>query len=103
MKKILAVAVVVLTLISFTTMGIAKEAVKKAEVVKGEIVSIDTVKNEVVVKDAKANTEKTIVVEPKEIATLKKGEHVKAILKEGTNTVEKIKVYPAKKKAEKPS
>jgi predicted dinucleotide-binding enzyme len=97
MKKILAVAVVVLTLISFTTMGIAKEAVKKAEVVKGEIVSIDTAKNEVVVKDAKANAEKTIVVDPKEITNLKKGEKVKAILKEGTNTAEKIKVYPTKK------
>ena len=97
MKKVLTVAVVLLTLIGFTTLGIAKEAAKKPEVVKGEIVSIDTAKNEVVIKNAKANTEKTVVVDPKEIATLKKGDHVKAILKEGTNTAEKIKVYPTKK------
>jgi predicted dinucleotide-binding enzyme len=97
MKKILAIAVLVLTLISFTTMGIAKEAVKKAEVVKGEIVSIDTAKNEVVVKDAKTNAERAVVVDPKEIAQLKKGDKVKAILKEGTNAAEKIKVYPIKK------
>jgi hypothetical protein len=101
MKKILSVAVVVLTLISFATVGIAKEAAKKATVLKGEIVSIDAAKNEVVIKDMKANTEKTVVVDPKEISMLKKGEHVKAILKEGTNSVEKIKVYPAKKKSEK--
>jgi hypothetical protein len=97
MRKILAVAVAVLTLISFSTLGIAKEAAKKPEVVKGEVVSIDTAKNEVVIKDTKANVEKTIVVDPKEITNLKTGEKVKAILKEGTNTAEKIKVYPIKK------
>ena len=99
MKKFLVVAVALIALIGFTTTGFAKEAAKaKAEVVKGEIVSIDTAKNEVVIKDEKTNTDKTIVVDPKEIATLKQGEQVKAILKTGTNTAEKIKVIPAKKK-----
>jgi hypothetical protein len=99
MKKALALAIAVLTLISFSTFVVAAEKVAKhkAEVVKGEIVSIDTAKNEVVIKDAKTKTDKTIMVDPKEIANLKQGETVKAILKEGTNTAEKIKVMPAKK------
>ncbi len=101
MKKFFVVAVALIALIGFTTAGFAKEAAKakaKAEVVKGEIVSIDTAKNEVVIKDKMTNADKTIVVDPKEIATLKQGEQVKAILKTGTNTAEKIKVIPAKKK-----
>lgn len=101
MKKFIAVMVAVVTVMTFTMVGFAKEAVKKETVVKGEIVSINTATNEVVIKDTKTNTEKTIMVSPKEIATLKKGEQVKAFLKEGTNTAEKIKVYPAKKKSEK--
>lgn len=93
--------VALVVVMTFTMVGIAKEAVKKAEIVKGEIVSIDTAKNEIVIKDAKTDTEKAVMVSPKEIATLKKGDQVKAFLKEGTNTVEKIRVYPAKKKSEK--
>ncbi len=102
MKKALALVVAVLALISFSTFVIAAEKATKpkAAVVKGEIVSIDTAKNEVVVKDAKTKTDKTIMVDPKEIANLKQGETVKAILKEGTNTAEKIKVVPAKKTKE---
>ena len=100
MKQLLTVAVAVLALISFTTLSLAAEASKvKKEVVKGEVISIDTAKNEVVIKDKKTNADKTVVVDPKEIANIKKGEKVKAILKEGTNTAEKIKVYPAKKES----
>ena len=54
---------------------------------------------EVVIKEKTTSAEKKVVVDPKEIATLKQGDKVKVILKEGTNTAEKIKVYAAKKKA----
>lgn len=107
MKKLMMVLVAGLVMISFSAVGFAAEEAKapapkaKAEVVKGEIVSIDAAKNEVVIKEKKTNAEKKVVVDPKEIATLKQGDKVKVILKEGTNTAEKIKVYAAKKKAAK--
>ncbi|MCX5902131.1 MAG: hypothetical protein NTV89_01390 [Proteobacteria bacterium] len=107
MKKLMMVLVAGLVMISFSAVGFAAEEAKtqapkaKAEVVKGEIVSIDAAKNEIVIKEKKTNAEKKIVVDPKEISTLKQGEMVKVILKAGTNTAEKIKVMPAKKKAAK--
>ena len=107
MKKILMVLVAGLVMISFSVVGFAAEGAKapapkaKAEVIKGEIVSIDAAKNEVVIKEKKTNAEKKVVVDPKEISTLKQGDMVKVILNEGTNTAKKIKVMPAKKKAAK--
>jgi len=107
MKKLMMVLVAGLVMISFSAVGFAAEEAKtqapkaKAEVVKGEIVSIDAAKNEIVIKEKKTNAEKKVVVDPKEISTLKQGEMVKVILKAGTNTAEKIKVMPAKKKAAK--
>ena len=101
MKK----AIVVLFVAAFLTAPVAmsfaqgsdtaKKTVSSADVVKGEIVSIDTAKNEIVVKDstpAKDGTfaEKTIVVDAKDIGSLKVGEKIKATLKAGTNIAEKI-------------
>jgi hypothetical protein len=101
MKKIVTLAAMVLTLICFMTLAIAEEAVKaKPVVIKGEVVSIDTAKSEAVIKNRKTDTEKTVVVDPQELSTLKQGEKVKVILKEGTNTAEKIKIYSAKKEVE---
>jgi hypothetical protein len=103
MKKLLMVLVAGLVMISFSAVGFAAEEATaqapkvKAEVVKGEIVSLDAAKNEITIKEKKTNAEKKVVVDPKEISTLKQGDKVKVILKEGTNTAEKIKVY--KKKA----
>jgi uncharacterized protein YgiM (DUF1202 family) len=103
MKKLLMVLVAGLVMISFSAAGFAAEEATaqapkvKAEVVKGEIVSIDAAKNEITIKEKKTNAEKKVAVDPKEISTLKQGDKVKVILKEGTNTAEKIKVY--KKKA----
>ncbi|HTZ11018.1 MAG TPA: hypothetical protein VMD04_01375 [Candidatus Margulisiibacteriota bacterium] len=69
----------------------AKKSGMSAEVVRGKIISIDTAKNEIVVKENKTGTEKTIAVDPKVISSLKAGEEVKARLKEGTNSAESIK------------
>jgi predicted dinucleotide-binding enzyme len=107
MKKILALIVAGLVMISFSAVGFAAEEAKapaqkvKAEVVKGEIVAIDAAKNEVTIKERKTGAEKKVVVDPREISTLKQGDRVKVILKEGTSTAEKIKVYAARKKAAK--
>jgi len=69
----------------------SKKPVASSEVVRGKIISIDTVKNEIVVKENKTGTEKTIAVDPKVISTLKIEENVKVTLKSGTNVAEKIK------------
>jgi len=67
------------------------------EVVSGPIVSIDVVKKEIVVKDAKTGVEKTITVTKSRLRTLKVGETVEVILKAGSNTAEKVKKLPSKK------
>jgi len=105
MKKLMTLLIAGLVMISFSAAGFAAEEAKtqapkaKAEVVKGEIVSIDAAKNEITIKEKKTNAEKKVVVDPKEISALKQGEMVKVILKAGTNTAEKIKALPARKKA----
>ena len=102
MKKLLMVLVAGLVMISFSAVGFAAEEATsqapkaKAEVVKGEIVTIDAAKNEITIKEKKTSAEKKVAVDPKEISTLKQGDKVKVILKEGTNTAEKIKVYKKK-------
>jgi len=115
MKKVISM-IAVLALVCFTTMVFAADAAKpaaaapavkaepvkadaakaaapKAEVVKGKIESIDTVKNEIVVKG------KTIGVKAEEIAKLKKGENVKVTLAAGTMNADKVVVVKAKKAA----
>jgi hypothetical protein len=121
MKKVISL-IAVLALVCFTTMVFAADAAKpaaapaaaapavkaepvkadaakaaapKAEVVKGKIESIDTAKNEIVVKG------KTIVVKAEEIAKLKKGEMVKVTLAAGTMNADKVDVVKAKKAAKK--
>jgi hypothetical protein len=107
MRKLLTLVIAGLVMISFSfsAAGFAAEEAKtqapraKADVVKGEIISIDAAKNEIVIKEKKTSAEKKIVVDPKEITALKQGEMVKVILKTGTNTAEKIKALPVRKKA----
>jgi len=117
MKKVISL-IAVLALVCFTTMVFAADAAKptaaapavkaepvkadaakaaapKAEVVKGKIESIDTVKNEIVVKG------KTIIVKAEEIAKLKKGENVKVTLAAGTMNADKVVVVKAKKATKK--
>jgi hypothetical protein len=74
-----------------TQVAAAKKAEVKTEVIMGKIISIDTVKNEVVIKENKTATEKTIVVDAKVISLLKTDEAVKVSLKEGTNIALSIK------------
>jgi hypothetical protein len=80
----------------------AKHEMKKADVTTGEIASIDTVKNEIVVKDAKGEM-KTFAVEAAKIGTLTQGEKVKVMVKDGKVNVKAIKEHMGKhegKKAE---
>jgi len=69
----------------------AKKAAVKTEVIRGKIISIDTAKNEIVVKENKAGTEKTIAVDPTVISSLKTDEAVKVTLKEGSNIALSVK------------
>lgn len=69
----------------------AKKDEVKMEVIKGEIVSIDTTANQIVVKDKKTAQDRTIGVDPKEIAKLTVGEKVKIKIKEGSTIAESVK------------
>jgi hypothetical protein len=70
----------------------------KSEMIKGQIASIDSVKNEITVKQAVTGTDKTVKVDPKEIALLKVGEMVKIKVKPGSDMAQSIKLVVAKKK-----
>jgi hypothetical protein len=83
-----------LTVISFAQAASGKTETKpavKSEVVKGKIVSIDTAKDQIVVKSSKTGIEKTITVDPKEITSLKTDENVRIKVKGGSNVAESIK------------
>ncbi|MCX5707882.1 MAG: hypothetical protein NTY14_02735 [Candidatus Omnitrophica bacterium] len=75
----------------------------KTEVIKGKIISINTAKNEIVVKISKTDTEKKIIVEPAVISTLKVKQEVSITLKAGSNVAEKVKVIPSATAATKKS
>ena len=95
MKKIMVILVALslicgVTILSAQAADTAKAKVN-TEMVKGKIVSIDAAKNEMVVKENKTGTEKTIAVDPKVISSLAAGEEVKVTLKAGSNVAEKIK------------
>ena len=71
----------------------------KSMLVVGTIQSIDTVKNEIVIKDKKG-MDKTISVDPAEIGELKTNDRVKITLKEGTmNVAANVTVIKMKKMA----
>ena len=99
MKKITIILFVLflicsMAVVSFaqtSQVAVAKKVKVKTEVIIGKIISIDTVKNEVVIKENKTATEKTIVVDAKVISLLKTDEAVKVSLKEGTNIALSIK------------
>ena len=110
MKKISVILVVLLLVCAVATLSFAqppqatgaKKAEAATEIVRGKIISIDTVKNEIVVKENKTGTEKTIAVDPAVISSLKTDENVKVTLKAGNNVAEKVKeiikpVAPAQK------
>ncbi len=63
-----------------------------AEVVQGSIQSINVAKHEIVVKDKTSGANKTVIVHPKIMATLKNGTVVKASLKPGSNTADTVEV-----------
>jgi hypothetical protein len=99
MKKITVILVVLLLICAMSTLSFAqtsqakgaKKAEVSTEVVRGKIISIDKTKNEIVVKENKTGTEKTIAVDPKLISSLKANEEVRVTLKAGSNIAEKVK------------
>jgi len=97
MKKITVILIALIFLCGMSALSFAqtvhtgKKPEVKTEVIKGKIVSIDTAKNEIVVKDNKAGIDKTIAVDPKAIASLKTDEEVKIRVKEGSNIAESVR------------
>ena len=103
MKKAMIIAVVVLSSLSFTTMSFAQMLKKpraqnaaKTETVSGKIVSIDQQKSQVVIKNA-GGTDKTVVVDAKELVSLKAGDEAVAVLPSGSNKAKTIKKMVVKK------
>jgi hypothetical protein len=91
--------VALLLICGLSTLGFAQTAQAKAakkpevktEVVRGKILSIDPAKNEIVVKDNKTGVARSIVVDPKQIGSLKVDEEIRARLKSGSNIAESVK------------
>lgn len=81
----------ILSFAQTSQVAVAKKVEVKTEVITGKIVAIDTVKNEIVIKENKTGIAKTITVDPKVISSLKTDEAVKVSLKEGTNVALSIK------------
>ncbi len=103
MNKKMIVAVIILSSLSFTTMSFAQmlKGTKRANAVKtetvsGKIVSVDQEKSQVVVKNS-SGVDKTIVADSKEIASLKAGDEVVAVLPAGSNKAQSIKKMMVKK------
>jgi hypothetical protein len=74
-----------------------KKHAPKAEVMMGEITAVDTVKNEITVKDKKTAVEKTIGIDAKKIAGFKVGDEVKVTTRGEKTDVKAIKKHEAKK------
>ena len=99
MKKITVILVALFLICAMSPLSFAQTSqgrgVKKAavntEVIRGKIISIDTAKNEIVVKENKTGTEKTIVVDPKVTISLKIGEELKVTLNKGSNIAVNLK------------
>ena len=99
MKKITIILFVLFLMCGMATLSFAqatqatgaKKAEVSVEVIRGKITSVDIAKNEIVVKENKTGTEKTIIVDPKVISSLKTGEDVKVTLKEGTSIASSVK------------
>lgn len=109
MKKGIYIAVISIAFLSLSTLSFAQKSMLKPakavkqnlEVVRGQIVSIDPSKNEIVLKDNKTATERTIPVDAKVISSLKTGEQVKVKINPEDNKVESIQEVkkPAKHQA----
>ncbi len=68
-----------------------KKADAAVDVLRGTVVSVDAGKSEIVVKENKTGIQKTVVVDPSVIPTVKADDHVKVTLKAGSNVAESVK------------
>jgi hypothetical protein len=105
MKRIIVSLMVLLAVVCFTSVTFAATKAKpsqeptvateteSANTILGKIVSIDKAKNKIVLKDQETKTNKTFMVETKNIKMLKKGNLVKIVLAPGsTHKVGSIEV-----------
>jgi hypothetical protein len=118
MKKIISSFMVLLALVCFTSVTFAASnsgkpsqeptvtaSTESANTILGKIVSIDKAKNEIVVKDQETKTDKTIMIEAKDLKLLKKGNVVKIVLAPGSTdkagSIEVVKPDAGKKEKKK--
>jgi hypothetical protein len=113
MKKVIVVVIVLIAFAGLISLSFAegqpaaasqpaataKAEKPKIEVVRGEITSIDAANGQMVIKEAKSGTEKTVLADSKMMSGLKVGQNVKVKLQPGTNKVESVHVQ-AKHKPE---
>jgi len=81
--------------------AVVKKDLPKVEVITGKIISIDLKNNTIVVKEGKAAAEKTVAVDANDITSLKTGENVKVLVKEGSNVAVSVKEIYRKHKTAK--
>jgi len=108
MKKIIAVAAVLLFVLGFTSFTFAQgkkhKTTKAAQenieirISRGNVVSVDQTNKQIVVKDSKTGTDRTFVVSEKAIAVVKVGDEVKVKVKSGSNNAESVKVVKSESK-----
>ncbi|MFA6357919.1 MAG: hypothetical protein WCY09_04545 [Candidatus Omnitrophota bacterium] len=79
------------TLSSAQTATSLKKNEVRTEIVRGKIISINAVKNEILVKENKTGTEKTIVVTLKAISSLEVNDELEVALKVGSNVAESVR------------
>ena len=111
MKKLVAGLMALLVMVCITSASFAANkpskdpaaaaTVESANTIMGKIVSIDKAKNAVVIKDQESKTDKTVLVDVKDIGKLKKGDLVKVVLAPGSTdkagSIEAVKPEPGKK------
>jgi len=111
MKKLVAGLMALLVMVCVTSASFAANkpskdpaavtAAESSNTIMGKIVSIDKAKNAVVIKDQESKSDKTVMVEAKDIGKLKKGELVKVVLAPGSTdkagSIEAVKPDAGKK------
>ncbi|MDD5449383.1 MAG: hypothetical protein PHO42_02135 [Candidatus Omnitrophica bacterium] len=107
MKKMLIIMIAFAFALGFSSFAFAKSAKYSAyhkksqpamETIQGTITSVDSAKNEIVVKNNKTAQDRTFVVNSKVISTLTLNEEVKVKVKEGSNNAESVTIIKTKSK-----
>lgn len=107
MKKIISIALAILSISGFTILSFAQQVEEntmdysekvssndteqdKFELIRGRIVSIDEQNNQIVIEEDQTHLQRTITVNPELTQHLRLDDHVKIRVKPGENKAENI-------------